>query len=684
MKAPLSWLRESAAVPDDPATVATRLAACGFEVAGVDGETIDVEVTANRPDCLSVYGLAREAATAFDVALAPPPGGDLPPTEPTGTVPVTIDDAGCGRYALALADVRIGPSPRWLVDRLAAAGVRPISNVVDITNYVMLEIGQPMHAFDAATLAGPEIRVRLARPGETLVTLDGQSRELDASMLVIADRDRATALAGVMGGAASEVSNRTTRIALESAWFDPAAVRTTSRRLGLKTEASTRFERGTDPWGPTRGLARALSLFEQTGAGQRVGPMVDVWPSPAAPPTVVLRRARLASLLGDQVPDQDVIRILSALGFLVAPETAGWRVHVPTFRVDVHREVDLIEEVGRHWGFDRIPATFPALAELPRPSVAGLDLGRRLRRVLAGVGLQEAATFTFLGREAAEPFARPGIGLVDIANPLSENFSVLRPSLMVGLVDAVVYNRRRGQESVNLFEIGAAFDARGEARRVAWVLTGPREEHWSTPAASADVYDVLGIAELLAEAVGTEIEARAATDAPWFVPGRAAVLQTTGRDGTARVGACGQVLPAIVEARGLPRGEVVVAGELDLEALVGAARPAASHITALPRHPSVVRDVSLFVDERLPAAEVRGTIWAHAPDTLVAVREFDRYRGKGVPEGRISLSWRLTFRAPDRTLTDHEVQRAIEALVTAIGAAHGATLRSAAGPSPTE
>jgi phenylalanyl-tRNA synthetase beta chain len=685
VKAPLGWLREFAPVPADPAAVAARMAACGFEVAGIEGETIDFEITANRPDCLSVYGLAREAAVAFGVALAPAPADGSAGTAPAGAVPVTIDDAGgCGRYALALADVRIGPSPGWLADRIHAAGVRPINNLVDVTNYVMLELGHPLHAFDAARLAGPEIRVRRARAGESLVTLDGETRTLDGGLLVIADRDHAVALAGVMGGAASEVSQATSRVALESAWFEPALVRAASRRLGLKTEASARFERGADLRSPVRALARALALIEQIGAGRATGPIVDVFPRGATPRSVALRRDRIARLLGERVPDADVERMLAGLGFGLTPAADGWRVEVPSYRVDVQREADLIEDVGRHWGFDRIPATFPPLRTMPRPSSAGLETARRLRRVLTGSGLQEASTFTFIDADAARPFAPDEAALLPIANPLSEKFAVLRPSLLPGLLDAVVYNRRREQDAVRLFEIGATFSPQGERQRVAWLMTGPRISHWSAPGAPADIFDARGTADLVAAAFGLTLGAGPIDACPWFVPGRTAGLSVDGPDGAVLAGAIGQIRPELVAARGLGRADAVVGGELDLAVLTALAAPSDRRVTLLARFPSIVRDLSILVDERLPAAEVRGTIRTHAPGTLVSVREFDRYTGKGVPEGRVSLSLRLTFRAPERTLTDHEVQQAIDVIVSALGAAHGAELRSASGAVSTE
>jgi phenylalanyl-tRNA synthetase beta chain len=685
VKLPLSWLRDFVDAPADVRLVADRLADRGFEVASIDGDVIDLEITANRPDCLSITGLAREVATAFDLGLKPQPSVDgrqdllrrqvadenSRTTGVSALVPVSIEDEGCARFALTTVDVKVAASPRWLADRLSSAGVRPINNIVDVTNYVMLE-RHPMHAFDAAKRAGPELHVRAARAGETLTTLDGQTRTLDASMLIVADRDRAVSIAGIMGGATSEVSSGTTRIALEAAWWQPAQIRRTSRRLGLKTEAAARFERGADIDGPPRAIARAIELIEAIGAGHAAGPMLDVYPRPAAPIDVVLRRDHLDRLLGDQVPTAEVERILASLGFSVAAGDGVWRVSVPTFRVDVRREADLIEEIGRHWGFNRIPATFPALRTPPPPPTPAVVHGRTVRRVLTAAGLQEAATFTFIENAAARPFVEDEHSLVAIANPLSEKFAVLRPSLLPGLLDALIYSRRRETADVRLFEAGSIFSPRGERHAVAWLMTGPRAEHWSRAAERMDFFDAKGIAELIARAFGAEIEADA-IELPWFVRGRAARLRS--REGTA-LGTIGQIRPELASARGLGDLDAVVGGEIDMTPLATGAEAAAREIVALPRFPSIVRDLSILIDERLPAAAVRGTIRTSAPPALVGVREFDRYQGSGVPPDKVSLSMRLTFRVPERTLTDAEVQEAIDLIVDALAHEHGAALRA--------
>lgn len=684
MKLPLAWMREFAAINSAPADIGARFGSCGFEVASIDGDVIDLEITANRPDCLSVYGLSREAAAAFNVDLAPPPDG--PPRDGSASIKVSIGDAGCGRYALALADVQVGPSPDWLSERLTAAGVRPINNVVDVTNYVMLETGHPMHAFDVAKLAGPEIRVRRARPGEKLKTLDGIDRALDESMLVIADRERAVAIAGVMGGAASEVSNETTQIAIESAWFLPSSVRATSKKLGLKTEASARFERGADLTAPVRAIRRALALLEKIDAGKTSGGVSDVYPRPFEPRRVKVSRAHVERLLGDHVPDADIHRILTRLGFSVHPPVAdtgskpathgGWDVDVPAFRVDVSREADLIEEIGRHWGFDRIPPRFPAVRVPPRPLTPAIARDRTIRRVLCGAGLQEACTFTFMERDAALPFAPDPDALVAIANPLSEKFAVLRPSLLPGLLDALIYSRRRETEVVRLFETGSRFRPDGEATTVGWALIGPRAEHWSGKSGDADVFDAIGVGELVGEALGITIEPRASGDHPWFVRGRAADLVARRGGDAIVVGSAGELRPDLVASRGLTQRIPVVGGEIDTRLLAElAAATTSSGIESLPRFPSIVRDLSIVVSERLPAADLRGTIRSSASPSLVTVEVFDRYQGKGVPDGMISLSIRLTFRNRERTLTDAEVQREVDAIVSALAQQHDATLR---------
>jgi len=683
VKIVVSWLRDFVDVTASPEELGETLTSRGFELSSIervtlaDGRTtiddavLDFEVTANRPDALSVIGFAREVGTAYSRPVKPLVPKPLP-SKPTSAVAVRLEAPDlCPRYAAAVADVTIAPSPAWLASRLQAAGVRPINNVVDVTNYVLLELGQPMHAFDLEKLAGGEIRIRRAAPGERITTLDGVDRALDPEMLVIADGDKAQAVAGVMGGGRSEVSNTTTTIVLESAFFDPRSVRRTSKKLGLKTEASARFERGADVNAAVKGLERAMTLLEDIGAGIARGGAIDEYPVPATLRKIELRRARLTRMLGLDIPEADVERILKGLGFQVRTGALGWEVGAPTFRVDVLREVDLIEEVARHYGYDRLPSTFPALGAPPSPSDPAIERDRLVRRVLLAAGCSEALTFSFIDAAAAAPFADPQ-AIVPIENPLSAQFSVLRPSLLPGLIASVAHNRHRERTDVRLFELGASMTRAGESRHVAAALTGNGSSaHWSTGHRTVDFFDAKGIVEAIAGALQVDVTFDGATVPSYLVRGRAAAILIGGR----AVGSLGMLAPAIVSSAGLSTNEDVYVAELDLDALTASRSPSPLTVAPLPRYPSSARDISIVVDETLPAETVRGTIRAAAPATLVSVREFDRYQGTGVPDGRVSLSFRLTFRALERTLTDAEVETAMKEILTALKDAHQAVQR---------
>jgi phenylalanyl-tRNA synthetase beta chain len=569
-----------------------------------------------------------------------------------------------------VADVTVGPSPPWLQDRLAACGIRSISNVVDITNYVLLELGQPMHAFDLDKLAGPGMVVRRAKPGESITTLDGKKRTLTADMLVIADTARAQAIGGVMGGANSEVSAATKRIVFEAAHFTPSSVRKTSKTLGLKTDASTRFERGMDITAPARAMARACQLLEQIGAGKAAGTIQDVYPAPPPAKSLILDRARVSGLLGMDVPAANVERILSSLGFVAAPHQGGanedgsgdgWIVTAPAWRVDIKRPVDLIEEVGRHHGFEHLPSTFPGVQQAPASSDPRIVRDRRVRTALLGMGYSEAITFAFIEAVAAEPFLAAEAP-VALANPLSEKFAVMRPSLLPGLIDAVSHNRRHGRRDVQLFEIGTRFSPRGESRGAAFAWTGlATADHWSGARREVDFFDVKGVVEQLA-AVSLVSPAFAETDVPYLVKGRAAAVVVNGQ----HVGVLGLLDPSVADRRDLPTGDEVYVAEINLDLLTAQAPAGTLRANALPRFPWVVRDVSILVDDALSAGTVRDTIRAAAPGTLIDIREFDRYQGQGIPGGKVSLSFRLTFQSPERTLTDEEVLAGMQHIIDAL------------------
>jgi phenylalanyl-tRNA synthetase beta chain len=710
VRLPYQWLCELVKVPGDPERIAATLGLRGFEVASIEHgrqPVIDFEITANRPDCLSVIGLAREASAAYGVPLLLP-DRTMPPAGQPQPIEITIEDPDlCPRYCARVFEVRsTGHTPDWMRDRLEACGVRSISPIVDVTNYVMLEMGQPTHAFDYAKLGGRALRIRRARPGETLRTLDGVDRALEPDMLVIADAERPQAIGGVMGGASSEIGPDTKLLVLESAYFKPASVRRTSKRLGLKTEASTRFERGADVSAAPAAIARAAALFQQIGAAQPLGQAIDRYPSPQAPLTLTLRASRIERVLGMRVPDAAVPAILGPLGFGVrSASPSAWEFTVPTFRVDVLREVDLIEEIARHDGYMGLPATFPALTVPQPPPDARTLRDRLLRQVLTGCGLSEAMTFAFIEASAAAPFAAAehadrASSIVAVANPLSEKYAVLRPSLLPGLVDAAAHNRRREHHDIRLFETGMRFSTSGEIRAVAGVWCGAgAPPHWSGAARPADFYDVKGVVEALGRALGVELDFEPGS-APYMVEGRTAEVSfrlkadTTGSEKSRRpeaggspnessvvsafrrkIGVIGQVAPSILDARGFPSADELWAFELDVDAVADLSSDGDLRAESLPRFPSIVRDLSVLVDSTLPAAAVRGTIRSAAPSVLAHAIEFDRYRGTGVPDGRVSLSFRLTFRSPERTLTDAEVDEAMTRIVDALASTHGAVRR---------
>ncbi len=691
MRVLYSWLRDFVDVPDGPAELGRRLSLRGLALEGLEpappGEeppgvaavagdaVLDFDVTANRPDCMSIVGIAREVATAYGLPLRVPsataPGhlrsAELRAVE-AGTVRVRIDAPElCGRYVGAAADVRVGPSPAWMQRRLSALGVRPISNVVDITNYVLLELGQPMHAFDHARLDGDAIVVREASANEPITTLDGKARTLAAGMLVIADASRPAAIGGVMGGAASEVRADSTRIVFESAWFKPQSVRATSKKLGLRSEASMRFERGADPTLQAAGMARACALLEFTGAGRADGTMIDVQARPYTARVLTVTHAHIEALLGMPVPVPDVERILTALGFALAA-TGGapaWQVTVPGWRPDIARPEDVIEEVGRHHGFEHLPATFPPVHQAPPPSDPRIARDARVRKVMLGMGFSEGISFAFIEAAAAAPFAG-GAPLITLANPLSETFAVMRPSVLPGVIDAVSHNRRHGRRDVQLFEIATAFAASGERRSLAAAWTGAAAgDHWSGQRRDVDFFDVKGVAEQACAALGVTPTFTVA-ERDYLVAGRTAEVSAGGRV----AGVVGLLSPALADSRGIPKADEVFVLELDLGVVAAAAASTALRVEPLPRFPAMVRDVSYLVDDTLSAATLRDTIESFAPKTLVGLTVFDRYRAKDMPPGKVSVSLRLTFQAPDRTLTDEEVQAAMTRVADAAASLH--------------
>ena len=653
---------------------------------GMADTVLELEVTPNRPDCLSMVGVAREVGAVTDRAASAPRATVAESGEDVAaSVSVTIDDAAlCPRYTVRLVrGVRIGPSPDWLAERVAAAGARPINNVVDVTNYVMFELGQPLHAFDAATLGVRDgkraITVRLAAPGETLVTLDGHERALAADTLVIADPTGAVALAGVMGGAATEVTEATVDVLLEAACFDASATGRTSRRLALISEASMRFERGVDANGCVAALDRAAALLAEVGGGVAATGVIDEFPRPAAPAVVALRLSRLNALLGTQLDRGLVAGILERLGLGVAGDSDVLTVTVPTFRPDLEREVDLIEEVVRVHGMGAVPSTLPA----GRGRVGGLtDAQRRRERIgaaLRGAGLNEAITWSFADPRDAErtswvfgPEERP----VRLLNPMSSDQSLLRFSTLPGLVRAVADNRRKGVADVHLYEIGSVWwTAPGrkqpkERAVVAGVLAGSwNRPGWNDRPVPLDLFDVKGVVESAVEELGIARFRLRQTDLPHLQPGRSAEVLVGGDV----VGWLGEVHPSVLASYECVGP--VAAFELQLKPLLKAARDVTPFVD-LPRFPAVKMDLAIVVADGVSAERVEQAITSAGGKLLEGVRLFDAYRGEGIAPGHTSLAFSLVYRHPERTLTDEEIAVLHEKVVRKVSSAVGGVVRA--------
>ncbi len=644
---------------------------------GLDDAVLEVEITPNRPDCLSVFGIAREAAALTRGRLTPPPTAVTEHEPAAATLAsVTIDDAElCPRYAArVITEVRVEASPAWLAQRLRAAGLRPINNVVDVTNYVLWELGHPLHAFDFDRLEERRIVVRRARPGEGFVTLDGQARTLGESMLVIADARRAVGVAGVMGGANTEVSGATRTVLLESAYFKPASIRRTARALGLSTEASYRFERGADIEGLRDALDRAARLIAELAGGRVARGVLDVYPRPRPRVELTLRLERVRRVLG-ACPAKPVVReILEGLGFPLEERDGRFAVAVPSFRRDVSLEDDLVEEIARVWGYGEIPSTLPSgtmtLTRRPRHVVAQ----DTVRRTLAGAGWQEAVTLSLI-----DPAHLAHLGLapddpriVTLQNPLAADRSVLRPTLLFGLLEALATNVHRQALDARLFEIGRVFEAQGpgklalEDTRVGIVLTGLRAPRsWFAGKVRADVFDVRGAVETVVEALGRGEIAVGPTDVPYLEEGRGATVVVQ----ESPVGVLGELHPAVQRAFDLPAPVFFAELSLDrLEAIPG--RPIAHR--PLPRFPAVQRDLAVVLPASVPAVEVSRAIQAIPNPWLKRVVLFDVYTGEQVGAGRKSLACSLLYQAEDRTLTDAEVNamhaEVVRRLVQTLGA----------------
>ena len=642
-------------------------------VLGLDEIVFDFDILHNRPDCLSIIGLARESAATFDKPFRL--------TAPT--VKETVDDIGnylsveirdadlCPRYSAAMAkNIRIAPSPRWMRDRLRAAGIRPINNIVDITNYVMLEYGQPMHAFDYKCIDGGKIIVRRTAEGERCTTLDGQTRNLRADTLVIADTKKAVAIAGVMGGENSEITENTQMIVFESAVFDSVSIRTTSRRLGMRTEASGRFERGVDQEGCVTALERACQLVEALGAGQIIGGIVDAYPVKKPVRVLTLRPERVNALIGAEVPRDFMVKTLEKLAFTVD----GDKVTVPSWRDDMDGEADIAEEVARYYGYDKIPTTLLSGQTTKGGLTKRQHFNRRVNDACNAVGFNEARTLAFMSPKAADKIALaaedPRRKAVVITNPLGEDQSLMRTTALPAMLEVAARNYNFRAPSIHLFEQAKVYlpqlTANGEVdpnqlptERMTLTMACYGEDFFHLKGCIEAVFSMLSIHGCLFLPCSSD---------PSYHPGRCAEI----RCGDRTVGYAGQIHPNVLKAYGI--GAELYAAELDLDLmyeLVDQER----YYQPIPRFPATTRDLAVVCDDALYVLQLEQSIRSAAGETLDHLELFDVYRGAPVPPGKKSVAFSLALRSSDHTLTDGEADEVIRRVLDKLKDEFGAVLR---------
>ncbi|MEK4799417.1 phenylalanine--tRNA ligase subunit beta [Thermoactinomyces sp. FSL K6-2592] len=649
------------------------------EYLSMDDQVIELQLTPNRSDCLGMWGVAHEVAAIFDRELRLPVISEQVPSEAGTGVEVVVESVeDCPFYAAqVVGNLEVGPSPQWMQNRLISAGIRPINNIVDITNYVMLETGQPLHAFDFDKIANGQILVRRANDGEKIVTLDDVERECDPEMLLVTDGQEPLAVAGVMGGASSEVTKETKTVLLEAAFFNPLTVRQTSKNLGLRSEASTRFEKGVDPEQILPALYRAVQLLRQLCGGvvssdasvHKAGDVEEV--------TISLRHERLVNLLGVQISPDEVMDIFRRLRLPAAFENDVYQVQIPTRRPDLMMEVDLVEEVARLYGYDRIPATLPWGQQLPGALTKEQKLRRDARHMLRELGLNEVVTYSLTSDEAEQEIASLyDLQPIRVAMPMSKEHAVLRTTLLPQLIKVAAYNVHRGNERVQLFEVGKVYltqeetltDLPEERLQLTALIAGPKAASiWKTPQVDAqNFYELKGILESVLERFGVRDAEYQAADLNGFHPGRTALCVVEDEV----IGVLGQLHPKLSKEYDLSEPVVL---QLDLEKLLK--KDLQVIYEPIPRYPAVTRDLAVTVDENVPAGRIEAGIRKVAGELLESVTLFDVFTGEQIGEGKKSVAYSLVFRTNERTLTDEEVHQIHERIVHYLTEQFGAQLR---------
>jgi len=698
MKVVYNWLKEFVEIAASPAEVASRLALSGTNIGSVEngthGAVIDAEVGSNRPDCLGHYGIAREIGAVYKLPLKPvSPKLQESTTKASEAVKVEIQAPElCGRFtARVIRGAKIQPSPKWLKDRLEASGVASISNVVDISNYVMLELGHPLHTFDYDKVRDHRIVVRRAKPGEKIRTLDGLERTLDPSICMVCDGDgsRAVGIGGIMGGAETEISFSTKNILIECAWFEPVAVRKAARFLKLHTEASTRFGRGADPEMAELASRRAAELILQVAGGELLAAVVDVYPGKRTPKTIQLTRAEILRVMGADVPDKEIEAILGALGFApvridvnrgaAGSLLAAWECTQPSWRAEVEREIDLIEEVARIYGLDKFPPRLPA-ARQGAQRLPKFEPELRVRERLIGLGYREILTIPHVAEERDALFRLEGVAPARLSNPLSEEAGVLRSNGLVTMAAALEWNLNHGQRNVRLFEIGRGYRLEGSAAVETPILTigatGEAREKGIVEGENARAFefaDLKGDLDAIgALAGGFHWQAGGPS---WFHPARVGTISLF-EDLKFPIVFAGQVARRIREHFKI-RQEIFLA-EIQLEPVYAAIRAVkeARRYEPLPRFPAVERDFSLLLADGTKFSDVTTAIQSLRIREIHSIEAADLFRGKNVPAGKYSLLARVTFQSREATLTDAQISDFSAKIISALEKNLGAQLRA--------
>ncbi len=694
MKILYDWLKEFADITAPAAELPSRLSMAGVSIDSVEesaaGPVLDAEITINRPDLLAHAGVAREVAALYRVNLKPIQTKVKESSDAAAKVARVEIEAPdlCARYtARIIRGVKIQPSPEWLRQRLEALGQSSINNVVDVTNYVMLELGQPLHAFDLDKLSERRIVVRRAKPGETMRTLDGVERKLTKDMCVICDARAPVAIGGVMGGAESEISFSTKNLLIESAWFDPISIRRTSKTLALRTEASMRFERGADIEVAAFASLRAAELIQQLAGGEALAGVVDVYPHPEPQRKIELSRKELLRVMGADVPDREIEEILAALGFApvrvdanrgsAGSLVAAWACTVPSWRGDVTREIDLIEEVARLYGYDKFPARLPA-AKQPAARLPHAYEEDRLRQSLVALGYEEIVAIPLVDPERDAIFRPADRAAAAIDNPLSEDAAVMRTSGETSMVAAIEWNLNHAQKNVRLFEFGKAYEVRSgkpvETRILTLGATGlAREQSIYESAREFSFADLKGdVDQILTLAGGARWEP---ARMPWLASGFAAQLSLS-PNGHLVIGAAGRLARSVAQRFKL-RQDAYLA-ELRLEPLLEAIarHSAALRYEPLPRFPAVERDFSLVLSDGTTFAKIEDVVRALDIPELRRIEAVDLFRGGQIPAGKYSLLLRVTFQSETATLTESQLTDFSARIASALGEKLGTSLRA--------